>query len=298
MKRVIGGLFGLIALAVYAAAASELGVTFLEQDLRAQYLPESPYVEAALYWLAQTPIVWGESPEFWRTPLMGAALGAGVVGGFFLVFGARVAAVFLWLAFLLLGGVFIGHDVVMAKAYETEPPLMLMLGAGALAVSFVFALIGQAATNREDDYDVGPPLSDAYAAPAAAAPVAAAPAPEPAPAPAPRPRPAPPPPPEPEPEPVMTSEPAEEGSDRPIEELEVADAEVVDPDDHADDDYDEDDFDEDDDAEDLEDDAEDESDEDEDEEDLEDDDEDEDEYDDEEGDDEDEYEEEDDEERT
>jgi hypothetical protein len=146
MGKVVGALVGLVAAAAYALAAAELLRGETGVDLLAAARAAAP--ENVLAWIARVPLAGVEGAPMWRPVVMAVAVGSGAVGGLFLIVGARLSAVFLWLAFMLLLGVLVGQDVLLGGSYESLSDPRLVAGGAALGAAFVFAAIANIVTAR------------------------------------------------------------------------------------------------------------------------------------------------------
>lgn len=160
MGKVIGALAGLIATAVFAVAAAELLGGETGVDLLAGAKPLLP--DAVVSWLALAPLASGEGAPMWRAPIVGVAVAAGAAGGLLLLVTARLSAVLLWLAFLLLLGVLVGQDLgvtgAWSEAFVPERRADLVARSGVLGTALLFALIANVVTGArrpEEHADFG-----------------------------------------------------------------------------------------------------------------------------------------------
>jgi hypothetical protein len=144
MGKVVGALVGLVAVVAYAVAAAE----FLRGETGVELLGavKSQLPDSILVWIARAPFASGEGAPMWRPVIMGVTIGAGAAGALFLMVGARLSAVLLWLAFLLFLGVLAGQDLVLGGGFSFADAPRLIAIAGVLGASFLFAVIANAAT--------------------------------------------------------------------------------------------------------------------------------------------------------
>ena len=154
MGRVVGALFGLAALAAFGFGAAEMFRATGGEDLLA---PLGSYVPPEIWvWRDRIPFAGAEDAPPWRDTILWIALGVGALGGLLLLLGARLSAMLLWLAFLLLGGVLIGQDLILGGGIETIDQPTLIAGGAAIGATLLLALIGQLATGvrRSEDLDL------------------------------------------------------------------------------------------------------------------------------------------------
>ncbi len=156
MGHVIAVFVGLIATAVYAVGAAELllgetGVDLLEAA-RTRVPPD------ALVWLTRVPLEAPEGAPAWRTIVISIALASGLAGSLFLIVKARLSAVLLWLSFLLLLGVLVGQDLVVAQGFASANQQQLITLGGTLGAALIFALIANIVTSKPREEDEPAPV--------------------------------------------------------------------------------------------------------------------------------------------
>jgi hypothetical protein len=120
MAKVVGALVGLLAAALYALAAAQILRGEAVVDLLTPLTARLPVDVAA--WIDRAPFIATAAPG-WRPIVLAIAAGAGGFGGLLLIVGSRVSATLLWLAFMLVLGVLVGQDLLLAHGLSIEQGL-------------------------------------------------------------------------------------------------------------------------------------------------------------------------------
>src|SRR5262249_9215595 len=145
MAKVVGALVGLLAAALYALAAAQILRGEAIIDLLTPLAARLPADFAT--WIDRAPFAAAGAPG-WRPIVLGLAVGPGGFGGL----RWRLSATLLWLAFMLLVGVLVGQDLVLAHGLSLQQGLaatdqahLVALGV-ALGLPMVFAGAAHMAT--------------------------------------------------------------------------------------------------------------------------------------------------------
>jgi len=133
MRRVLGVLIGLLAIAFYGILAVDMWSTLSGNE---------GYIDDMVaHGMSPETIAWIQEFPLWRKAIWGASIGFGVLGALSLLVGARIAGAFLWLAALAMVGGFVGHDLVMANGAEMYGNTGLIASSGIVVFAFIFAFL-------------------------------------------------------------------------------------------------------------------------------------------------------------
>jgi hypothetical protein len=135
LLRIVAILVGLLALAFYGFSIVDMYWTLTgNEDYLVDYSPEM--------------IAWVQGFPLWRKVIWGASIGFGVLGALLLFLRSVFAGHLLFLAWLLMLGGFVGHDIIMANGLENYGRLGIIASVILIVVALVFSIAGHTLAKR------------------------------------------------------------------------------------------------------------------------------------------------------